>query len=111
MRGTLLIYSPAGKVAVRQVGAPTLELFHEFIRPGYLELVPHWHSIEHGGERHRCAAFCDEDGKRLGLPVNRPATLAWDAAMKRDHGCGCAPDYLVGSVVVVFGDREFMAAL
>ena len=57
-------------------------------------------------------AFCDEDGKgRRNLPLNRMATFAWDAAMRRDHGCGCAPDYLVGNVVVVFGDREFMEAL
>lgn len=111
MRGTLLIYSPDDALVVREVGEPKLELLKEAIGGGYLEVVPHWTSIEHGGKRHRCVAFCDEDGKRLPQPVNRMATFAWDAALRRDCGCGCAPDYLVGNVVVVFGDREFMEAL
>jgi hypothetical protein len=111
MRGTLLIYSPAGGVTTREVGEPKLELLKEAIGGGYLEVVPHWTSIEHGGKRRRCVAFCDEDGKRKDLPVNGAATVTWDFAMRRDKGCGCAPDYLVGNVVVVFGDREFMEAL
>jgi hypothetical protein len=111
MRGTLLIYSPAG-VTAQEVGElPKLELLKAAIGGGYLEVVPHWTSIELDGKRRRCVAFCDEDGKHKGLPLNPLATTEWDAVMRHDHGCGCAPDYLVGNVVVVFGDREFMEAL
>lgn len=42
---------------------------------------------------------------------NPEATFRWEQAMRRATGCGCQPDYLVGAIAVVFGDREFMEAL
>ena len=62
-----------------------------------------------GGDR--CVAFCDENGKLTGLPMNMPATKLWDNAMRKAVGCGASPDFLVGDIAVVFGDEAFMEAL
>lgn len=113
MKGTILTFKPfadAPEVATVD-GPPDLPLLKAAIGGGYLEVVPRFNTIAHDGVRHRCVAFCDEDGKLKQLPVNRPATLLWNAAMLRSHGCGCDPDYLVGQIAVVFGDKEWMAAL
>ena len=82
---------------------------------GYLEVVPHFHSIDYDGAVRKCVALCNEEGK-----LDRPAT---DYRTTRRDGYGgkrCSaitasvapfPDYLVGNIVVLFGDREFMEAL
>jgi hypothetical protein len=62
-------------------------------------------------------AFCDEDGKKKGLPVNKTATYLWETALRlvKHPGLmtydGQVYDYLVGSIVVVSGDKEFMEEL
>lgn len=118
MRGTLLIFRPQqGEPEVKAVDfAPLselerLEMLKDSIGGGYIEPVPYFQTIDRDGQRHRCVAFCDEDGKRKQLALNPKATILWDMAMRRAAGCGCHPDYLVGQVAVVFGDAEFMAAL
>jgi hypothetical protein len=114
MRGTLLIFHPyeTRPPEVRHVnGPPTLELLKEGIGGGYLETVPYFLTIDHDGVRHNCVAFCDEEGKLKQFDHNPEATIRWDQAMRRAVGCGCRPDYLVGQIAVVFGDREFMEAL
>lgn len=86
---------------------------------GHIELVGGFDTIEHDGDVRECAAFCNEEGKLEGLPINGIATVLWDRALKRQGGTGLwqhgektAPaDVLVGSVIVVYGDAEFMAAL
>lgn len=112
MQGTIVIFKPdSAEPEVREVSEPTLELLKDAIGGGHLEVVPYWRQIKHAGKLHRCVAWCDEDGKRKQLSVNQMATVLWDAAMRRDVGCSCAPDYLVGQIAVTFGDSEFMEAL
>ena len=113
MRGTILIFKPhadAPEVTTVDV-PPDLQLLKTAIGGGYLEVVPRFNRIGHDGVKHRCVAFCDEDGKLKQLPYNRAATMLWDAEMRRAYGCGCGPDYLVGPIAVVFGDKEWMDAL
>ena len=83
-------------------GPPTLERLHRAVG-GYIEIVPSF-KVWRGRP---CVAFCNEDGKRLRLPVNRMATAAWETAA----GCSVAPDYLCGDVLVLTGDRAFMRRL
>lgn len=77
---------------------------------GDLEIVP-------GFNRFRglpCWALCDEHGKLEGLPVNMIATELWDQAVDGQLYDGSRRkylDYLVGPVVVIIGDEEFMAEL
>lgn len=49
-------------------------------------------------------AFCHEEGKLEGRPVNRLATKMW-------HQGGYMGDVLVGDVVFVWGSSPFMAEL
>ena len=63
-----------------------------------------------------CVAFCDEDGKGKNLTVNRAATVLWAMAFhKRSivnwRDIEALNDVLVGPVVILTGDEEFMASL
>lgn len=113
MKGTMLVFKPGqSRPVVTPIdGPPTLELLKPALNGGYLEVVPHFRAIGHDGKQHACVALCDEDGKRNQLPFNPVATFLWDKAMRVATGVGCHPDYLVGPVVVVFGDDEFMEAM
>lgn len=115
MKGTALIYRPAAvEPEIRELSAPpSLELLQGAVG-GYIEAVPHWDRVNFEDAMHRCVAFCNEDGKGMGLPLNIPATQLWHAALPppgligRD---GQMADVLVGAVIVVFGDAEFMEEL
>lgn len=58
---------------------------------GYIELVPYFETFE--GEP--CEAYCNEEGKLHGLPVNGPATAYWRGQVKR------LADVLVGNVIII----------
>jgi hypothetical protein len=88
----------------------TLRELRAALGGGYLEMVPHFDSFEFGGEVHPCVAFCDERGKLEGLPTNERATAAWADALER-CGAQLRHDFLVGPVLIVIGDEDFMAAL
>jgi hypothetical protein len=118
MRGTMLIFRPGEREPeIKEIDfAPLSELdrlqwLKDGIGGGYLELVPYFKSIRHADTMRNCVAFCDEDGKRKNLPYNAIATGWWDISIRRIAGCSCWPDYLVGDIAVVFGDKEFMEAL
>jgi hypothetical protein len=113
MKGTILTYYPGRtKPDVCSLDGPaTLAVLKAAIGGGHLEAVPHWRRIRWDGKQHSCVAFCDEDGKRKELPFNANATTMWDGAMRHACGVGCAPDFLVGQIAVVFGDAEFMETL
>lgn len=85
---------------------PTFETLQAKVG-GYIEAVPHWYSIpQDNGPPAPCAAFCNEEGKLNGLPLNVTATALWH----RDAG-GSTGDVLVGDVVLIWGDRELIDAL
>ena len=112
MKGTALIYQP-GVVAPEIVDlcsaqdVSSLGFLQRHVG-GFIEVIPHFVTIEHNGRTHRCVAFCNEDGKLLDLPPNPGADRLWQRALGyRLEG----RDYLVGTIVVVFGDQDFMAEL
>ena len=71
---------------------------------GYIEGVPGYnhHIVE--GVPMPAAMFCNEEGKLRDLPVNELATALWHTQWR-------TRDVLVGDVVVIYGDEEFMASL
>jgi hypothetical protein len=119
MKGTMLVLPPDGLTTTTEFTAPVdLPTLRKAVG-GYLEVVPYFGSIPYKGELRRCVAFCDEDGKRKELPLNVLACAAWDAALRREplfkylpaNKRPSASDCLVGPIVVVFGDDEWMAEL
>jgi len=120
MNGTMLIFRAAGPLAdppmrVVLTSPPELQALHDALG-GWLERVPGFDAIMLDGTAHRCVALCDEHGKGKKLPINRGATLLWAAARQAaawplTNPDGSFIDWLVGTVVVLLGDDEFMAAL
>lgn len=113
MQGNMLIISPNGITRlVESAQAPDLDWLKMGINNGMLETVPFFTSVDHEGKRiENCVAFCDEEGKLKALPYNETATTQWNKALKH-HGCGVFGwDLLVGPVIVLWGDKEFMEAL
>jgi hypothetical protein len=115
MRGTMLIFKPyQGKPEVVEFDRPPdlLDL-KRGIGGGYLELVPHFKTIPYNG----VVMNCDEEGKRKELPTNNAANLHWQEALRRAGlpglltADGRLVDYLVGQVIVLFGDKQFMESL
>src|SRR5262245_6759022 len=87
MIGTMIVLEPGASPAVKQIttnGAIFLLAELQKLVGGYIEPVPYFSSIQHGGRRRHCVAFCNEDGKRLDLPRNVVADLLWREA-QRDH--------------------------
>jgi hypothetical protein len=84
---------------------------------GYIELIPGFISLAFGGTVLNCVAFGDEHGKLDHKPINQGATMAWERALRRrgmslyDDKENKPKDWLVGTIAVLFGDREFMAEL
>jgi hypothetical protein len=86
---------------------------------GFIETVPFFFSFHDPdeGRRVRCVAFCHEEGKLEGLPYNHGAQLLWQAALDaffaeaNDGKPVTNDDQLVGPIVIVTGDDEFLAAL
>lgn len=114
MRGTALLFKPGEPEPeiFRFASPPTLEFLQEAVG-GYIEAVPHFDQIRHGEVIERCIVYCNENGKLDGLPFNAAATEAWDQAIPPSLSLrspdGGWKDYLVGPVLVLFGDRQFMA--
>ena len=116
MQGTMLVYDATGALndpprVVEFDRVPTLDELRAAVGGGYIEVVPFFTSIIVQGKPVHCVAFCDEDGKRKNLTVNRRATLIWDHALRRDHGRPLSGDQLVGPVCILYGDGPFMCGL
>jgi hypothetical protein len=117
MQGTIITLQLDGTRKVTQVIEPHFELIKEAIGGGYVELVPLFNSYEHDGRWVKCVAFGDEEGKLKKFPINKEATVLWDKALRRANHPGLLKpngqmaDVLVGSICIVFGDKEFMAGL
>ena len=112
MKGTMLVISPAGSIHASPLhDAPTLEQLRAGVG-GHIELVPMFDSVEHHGAVHDCIAYCNEEGKLEERPPNHRATMMWDRALIRRHPGAVERrrehDFLIGHVVVLYGDEEFM---
>lgn len=102
MKGVMITIKPDGSKSEKAFDRPpTLEELQKEVG-GYLEVIPHFHTYQ----KRRCVAYCDEEGKMKGKPVNARATLDWAGASPVNS----LGDVLVGNVVVLMGDKEFMDA-
>jgi hypothetical protein len=88
-------------------GPPMLDEMTKAIGGGYIETVPHFNRLPDG---RRCVAFCDEEGKNNGLPLNEAATAIWYALVIAYFGRQ-PDDHLVGPVLCLTGDADFMESL
>ena len=122
MKGVLYII-PADPTAIRErceiTVPPTIEELRKIVG-GYIGAVPGFTSIDVYGDGRAmpCVAFCNEDGKRLDLPVNWLATGMWhDALVRKGSRFGVLAegggyeDYLVGVIVVISGNSKLMDEL
>jgi hypothetical protein len=100
MRGTVTTIEPTGQMTTNGYTDPIkLEALQAGVG-GYIEEVPGFTKFH----RKACVAFCNEEGKLKGLPVNSVATNLWRKQTQ-------AGDFLVGNVVIVQGDDAFMESL
>lgn len=84
---------------------PSLEWLQNAVG-GFIEQVPYFTSMKNG---ERAVAFCNEYGKLKRMQINEAATQAWAAALERTtDDAGPLNDILVGPVVVLTGDSDFM---
>ena len=121
MHGYLFIIPPLTSVeedqklrldAYELTAPPTLDALQKAV-DGDIELVPFFRTIEFDGGVKRCAAFCNENGKNVGLPYNEIATHLWaDAILREMWGSfDTMNDHLVGAIAIVIGDDDLMLAL
>jgi hypothetical protein len=116
MRGTIITLLCNGARARTPLnGQPTLDRLMAAVGGGNVEIVPGFDTIEYADNVVPCVAFCDKEAKFKRQPINRDATIMWDAALLRSGSPGLLKpgghitDYLCGQVAVVLGDAEFMA--
>jgi hypothetical protein len=110
----LLIRPTDAQPKPRQFDGPvSLGMALALMIEGPPEEVPGFTSISQQGLIRRCAAYCTENAKQNGLPVNSTATALWHAALKRqgfERGLrredGTIADWLAGDVVVVLGEPD-----
>jgi hypothetical protein len=96
----------------RQLDGPvSLALALALTIEGLPEEVPGFTSISQQGVVRSCIAYCAENAKKNGLPVNSTATALWHAALKRQglerglrRSDGTIADWLAGNVVVVLDE-------
>ena len=118
MKGLLYII-PADPKAIRErceiTAPPTIEELRKIVG-GYIGIVHGFTSIDIYGDglAMPCVAFCNEDGKRLDLPVNWLATGMWhDALVRKGSRFGLLAegggyeDYLVGVIVVTSYSSDY----
>lgn len=103
MKGKLTILKVDGSVSETDLtSSPSLEQLQAAVG-GYIEVVPFF--TRYKGQS--CVAFCNEEGKCNGLPLNKDATMLWYVSMSRSY----AEDYLVGDIAIITGDRDIFRNL
>jgi hypothetical protein len=102
MKGQAIIYHTDGSITTTELTAsPDLEFLQQAVG-GHIEVVPYFDRL---GDK-PCVAFCNEEGKLKGLPINTHATLLWGDAV------GVQPnDVLCGDVLVITGDKALLNSL
>lgn len=103
MKGQMTIIRPNGETEVREYvdQTPWLEVLQEEVG-GQIEYVPMFDTYE--GQP--AVVYCDEEGKLTGKVPNQLATQLWYDAAGRT-----LPDVLVGTILVLTGDIDFMLSL
>lgn len=115
MKGTALLYKP--NITTPEITEFDTPVDLEFLQKavgGFIEIVPRFRIIEYNGETKDCIVFCNEDGKGMGLPINANATIMWENSLPPPglrNPQGQYVDVLVGNILAVFGDDDFMESL
>ena len=105
MKGYVATIPVSGPITVVECNGPVpLDILQRGVG-GYIEVVPFFDKFSYEGTTYPAVAFCDEEGKLMGKPINTQATHNWWDLVPVMN------DVLVGNVVVVFGDKAFLAAL
>ena len=128
MKGKMLIYRAAGSLAdppeIRAIHAvddwsnaeANMDALRRIVEDD-LEVVPLFDTIMSNDRAMPCVAFCGEHSKFNRHPPNRRATLLWRSAIAAHDDMPpqmreyVARDVLVGTVVILTGDPEFMGLL
>lgn len=106
MKGKLYVMRPDGTGLVEELfSVPVLEDLQIYVG-GYIEVVPFFHCFLDRD----CVAFCNEEGKNRGLPMNTTATQLWHDSVQFRYN-RIINDVLFGCVVIIVGDRELLDAL
>lgn len=105
MQGRVTTITADGRFIVHDYdSSPALNDLQEAVG-GYLETIPFFTSFEGAP----CIAFCDEEGKLKRKFTNVQASQLWASSLAEQ---GRRPwDILVGDVIVITGDEEFMESL
>ena len=119
MPGFYRIITPAFQLpAVAIDSPPALAVLQETVG-GYIERVPFFDCLPESAALPKdyvqpCVAYCNEEGKLNGLPVNITATRMWANVLMcagRIETVDEIGDVLVGTIIVLWGDDAFMEAL
>lgn len=114
MFGTMVVIKALGGTEVKTFNRrPDLQELQEKVG-GFIEAVPDFtrYSVrQKDGTRiaQECIVYCNEQGKLGGMQINRMATEEWGECLTNKGAS--LNDSLVGDVIVLYGDREFMNAL
>jgi hypothetical protein len=84
------------------IAQPSLEQLRAGVGDGPIEVIPRFDKL---AGRH-CVAFCHEEGKLEGQPINPVANVLWQMAAGKIEN-----DVLVGSICVIVGSQDFLAEL
>jgi hypothetical protein len=88
-----------GRVLIAQ---PTLDMLVYGVE-GHIEIVPRFNKF--GGRP--CIAFCNEEGKMQGKAPNHLAQILWEENLGRI----ITEDHLVGNIVIIVADIDFLRAM
>jgi hypothetical protein len=128
MKGTAIIVTPEGRAIVQEVTTPIPLKFLNDGVGGSIELIPHLNSVMFDKQVRDCVAYVNAYGKGMSLRKNELANFLWDLALARqgisrfeidlayvqptvsdkDHLVIYEKDHLVGSIVILLGDKDFM---
>lgn len=107
MKGQMYVIKPTGDERDIEVidceKPPGLAALQEAVG-GYIEFIPWMNQFVTKDGPKPCVTYCNEEGRIVGLPVNRIAN-----EMSIDPSTQVYP--LLGTIVILTGDDEFMADL
>src|SRR5215471_6940105 len=107
MRGTMRVIRPDGSISTRHFYDQHVSLDDlKQAVGGYIEIVPHFHVLEFGGQIDRCIVLCNDAGKLHDMPINAVATALWRHSVPAEL---VGNDVLVGPVAILTGDGSFLS--
>lgn len=114
MIGSSIIIKPNRPMEFRSYTGSVEEGHFNDIIDGLLAPIPHFDSwIDASGALRPCVAYADEEAQLKGLDVNHIASAYWTYSIlsRRLTPRTDGTHLLLGPVVIVFGDADFMEAL